>query len=1071
MTTTPVSGVQVCPRCGEENPDRFRLCGICGTKLVPEQPPPDVRKTVTILFCDLKGSTSLGEKLDTESLREVLNLYFSEMKRVLEAHGGTIEKYIGDAIMAVFGLPRLHEDDALRAVRAAAEMQLVLAEVNERLEAGWGVRLENRTGINTGEVVAGEVTSGQRLVTGDAVNTAARLEQAAPAQGVFISQSTYRLVKDAVEVESVEPLELKGKEERVPAYSLIAVHGDEGVARRHDAPMVGRTGELEVLRSTLDRSIVWRGPELITVFGPAGVGKSRLLHEFTKGERDRVIALRGRCLSYGEGVTFWPLTEVITGAAGIGDGDSLDQALAKLAGLMGAEDEHIIERVAAAIGLSAEQFPVEETFWAAAQFFERLAVRKPVVVLIEDIHWAEKTFLELIRHVVDSSQASIVVVCTARPDLLEVHPEWAEEAANVRSMTLELLSEEESSSIVENLLGTSAFPAAVRTRIMEASEGNPLFVEQMLSMLVDDGILRRDEDRQWILASDLGSFAIPPSISALLTARLDRLGVVERSVIERGSVVGQVFWRGAVEELAGEELYEAVGKSLGTLERKELIRPQESTLSGQEAYRFSHQLIRDAAYHGLLKRTRADLHERLVDWLERIVPDRMMEYDEIRGYHLEQSYMILLQLGPLDERGEELGRRGARYLSSSGKRALARGDLPAAANLLRRAAGLLPIANPTRLQLLLDAGEALIEQGEFMLAEGVLVGAGQEAAAQPDRGLELTIQVALMRLRYTTESGETRDDVVQEVERTIPVLEEAGEYEGLSRAWKFLTHVHWTASRYGAAKEAAERVVYHAQQAGNRLMETRFLPAFAMCALYGPTPVTEALVLCRQLQAQAEGDRRTEGLVLYARSHLEAMQGQFDEARDLYRKSRAILEEFGWNFHAALTSITSGQVEMLAGDPIAAEAELRRDFEKLEEMGERDYLPTIAAYLSEALYQQGRFDEALEFSRICEERAAADDVSSQFLWPCVRGKILARSGSSLEGEALVRQGLSVIRGTDELDSQAGALMDLAEVLRLGGRNDGALLALKEAAELFDRKGNVVSSLRALAYQSQIHAAS
>jgi class 3 adenylate cyclase/tetratricopeptide (TPR) repeat protein/GTPase SAR1 family protein len=1064
-----VSGVQVCPKCGEENPDRFRLCGLCGTKLGPERPPQDVRKTVTILFSDLKGSTSLGEKLDTESLREVLNVYFAEMKRVLESHGGTVEKYIGDAIMAVFGLPRLHEDDALRAVRAAAEMQLALADVNERLEAGWGVRLENRTGVNTGEVVAGDVASGQRLVTGDAVNTAARLEQAAPALGVLISRSTYRLVKDAVEVKPVEPLELKGKAERVPAYALVAVNGSEGVARRLDAPMVGRTEELEILRSSLNRSILRRGPELITVFGPAGVGKSRLLQEFIQGERDQVIALRGRCLSYGEGVTFWPLAEVVRGAAGIREGDSLERALTKLAKLIGQKDEHIIERVAAAIGLSAEQFPVEETFWATAQFFERLALRKPVIVVIEDIHWAEKTFLELIRHVVDSSQAAVIIVCTARPDLLEDHPEWTEEAENRRSMTLELLSEEECVLIVENLLGTSGFPAAVRIRIMESSEGNPLFVEQMLSMLVDDGILRRNEDGQWILTSDLSSFSIPPSISALLTARLDRLGDIERAVIERGSVIGQVFWRGAVEELAPEEICDAVETSLAILERKELIRPQESTLSGQETYRFGHQLIRDAAYHGLLKRTRAELHERLVDWLEQVAPDRMMEYDEIRGYHLEQSYMILLQLGPLDDHGQQLGRRGARYLSSAGNRALVRGDLPAAANLLRRAAGLLPIADPTRQRLLLDAGEALIEQGEFMMADAVLVEAGQEAAAQPDRWLELTIQVALLRLRYTTESGETRDDVVQEVQGMIPILEDAGEYEGLSRAWKFLTHVHWTASRYGAAKEAAERVVYHAQKAGNSLMETRFLPAFAMCALYGPTPVTEALVLCQQLQEKAEGDRRTEGLVLYARSHLEAMQGEFDRARDLYRKSRAILEEYGWNFHAALTSITSGQVEMLAGDPVAAEAELRRDFEKLEQMGERDYLPTIAAYLSESLYQQGRFDDALEFTRICEEHAAADDVSSQFLWPCVRGKILARHGLAPEGEALVRQGLSVIRGADEPDSQAGALMDLAEVLHLAGRADEALLALKEAAELFDRKGNVVSSLRAVALQNQIYA--
>ena len=1062
--------MQVCPGCGEENPDRFRLCGLCGTKLAPESPPQEVRKTVTIVFSDLKGSTSLGEKLDTESLREVLNVYFTEMKRVLESHGGTVEKYIGDAIMAVFGLPRVHEDDALRAVRAATDMQLALAGINDRLEAGWGVRLENRTGVNTGEVVAGDVTSSQRLVTGDAVNTAARLEQAAPALEVLISQSTYRLVKDAVEVDPVQPLELKGKAEKIPAFRLVSVNGGEGVARRLDAPMVGRIGELEILRATLGRSKVGRGPELITVLGPAGVGKSRLLQEFIRESGDEVIALRGRCLSYGDGGTFWPLAEVVRGAAGIREEDSLERALAKITSLIGRGGEHISDRIAAAIGLSAEQFPVQETFWATAQFLEKLAVRKPVIVVIEDVHWAEKTFLELIRHVIDSLRSAVVIVCTARRELLDDHPEWAEETENIRSMNLELLSEEESSLIVENLLGTSAFPAPVRARIMEASEGNPLFIEQMLSMLVDDGILQRNEDGEWILTSDLGSFSIPPSISALLTARLDRLGGTERAVIEHGSIIGQVFWRGAVEELAPKEIREAIGTSLVTLGTKELIRRQESTLAGQDTYRFGHQLIKDAAYHGLLKRTRADLHERFVDWLELVVPDRMMEYDEIRGHHLEQAYIVLVQLGPVDEHGRELGRRGAQYLSSAGKRALVRGDLPAAASLLRRAAGMLPITNPTRHRLLLVAGEALIEQGEFMMADAVLLEAEQEAAAHLDPGLELTIQVARLRLRYTTESGASRDEVVKEVQRIIPILEDAGEHEGLSRAWKFLTHVHWTASRYGEAKESAERVVHHAQQAGNSLMETRFLPAFAMCALYGPTPVTEALVLCQQLHTKAAGDRRTEGLLLYALSHLEAMQGQFDRARDLYRKSRAILEEFGWNFHASLTSITSGQVEMLAGDPRAAEAELRHDFEKLEQMGERDYLPTIAAYLSEALYRQGRFDEALKFTRISEEHAAADDVSSQFLWPCVRGKILARTGLPLEGEALVRQGLSVIRGADEPDSQAAALMDLAEVLRLAGQSSEALLALKEAADLFDRKGNVVSSLRAVALQDQIHAA-
>jgi class 3 adenylate cyclase len=358
--------VQICPNCGEENPDRFRLCGICGTKLAPEEVAQEVRKTVTVVFSDLKGSTNLGEQLDTESVREVLNVYFDAMRVVLERHGGTVEKYIGDAIMAVFGLPKLHEDDALRAVRAAYQMKLTLEKVNDRLEKGWGVRLENRTGVNTGEVVAGDVSAGQRLVTGDTVNTAARLEQNAPTCEILIGDPTYRLVRDAVEVDQVEPLELKGKAERVPAYRLVSVaEREEGVARRLDSPMVGRDEELAVLMGALDAAERDLAPQMVTVFGPAGVGKSRLLQEFLNRASGRVRALRGRCLSYGEGITFWPLGEVIREATGITNDDSMEKAQSKLNAFAGEEGREAADRVAAAIGLSDAVFPVQETFWAA----------------------------------------------------------------------------------------------------------------------------------------------------------------------------------------------------------------------------------------------------------------------------------------------------------------------------------------------------------------------------------------------------------------------------------------------------------------------------------------------------------------------------------------------------------------------------------------------------------------------------------------------------------------------------------------------------------------------------------
>lgn len=1050
--------MQICPSCGEENPDRFRLCGICGTSLVPETVAQEVRRTVSIVFSDLKGSTSLGERLDTESLREVLNVYFNEMRAVLERHGGTVEKYIGDAIMAVFGLPKLHEDDAVRAVRAAFEMKKKLEDVNETLDARWGVRLENRTGVNTGEVVAGDVSSGQRLVTGDTVNTAARLEQAAPTLEILIGEPTYRLVRDAVEVEAVEPLELKGKAERVPAYKLLSVSSDEGVARRLDAPMVGRVAELEKLMGALDRARSDVHTQLVTVFGPAGVGKSRLLREFLARAGEEIWPLRGRCLSYGDGITFWPLAEVVRSAAAIGDDDAREIAASKLATI--AQEPDVAERVGAAIGLFDTTFPVQETFWAARRLLERLASRKPLIVLIDDIHWAEATFLDLLRFVADSAEAPIVLVCSSRKELLEEHPDWGQKNADVHTITLEPLSEQESSLVVENLLGSS-LDERVRSRIIGAAEGNPLFVEQMLSMLIDDGAIRRDDDGSWVVLSDIGEITIPPSISALLTARLDRLGATERSVVERGAVIGQVFFRGAVEELAPEGIRDTVASSLQGLSRKELVRQDETTqFAGQEAYRFLHILIRDAAYQGLLKRTRAELHEAFVDWLERVASDRVMEYEEIRGYHLEQTYLILTELAPLDDHGREVGFRGSSYLASAGRRALARGDMGAASNLLRRAGSLLPLGDRERPRLFLTAAEATVEAGDFSGAESITMTAIEEARALGDRGLEITGQLVLFDMRFATDPAGAEDAIVADVREAIPVLESLGDHEGLARAWRLLLHVNWEACRWDASETAADQMIEQAGLAGNALFEARNLPALATCALYGSRPVPEAIEICRGILERTGSDRKAAAVTTRAIAHLEAMRGNFELARDLYRESRTSLDELGWHFHAALTSLSSGLIEMLAGDPEAAEAELRHDYAALEKMGEKYYLSTTAGYLAAALFQQGRDDEADDLTEASERLAASDDISSQFLWRTVRARVLARRGLIDEGEALVREALEMISRAEEPDSQATVWADLAEVLAAAGRRDEAREALESAAAIFEAKGNIVSASRA-----------
>jgi len=1046
--------VQICPSCGEENPDRFRLCGFCGSALAPETPAEEVRRTVSIVFSDLKGSTSLGERLDSEHLREVLNIYFNEMRRVLERHGGTVEKYIGDAIMAVFGLPRVHEDDALRAVRAAFEMKERLVEVNERLHQTFGVRLENRTGVNTGEVVAGDVSSGQRLVTGDTVNTAARLEQNAPALEILIGEPTYRLVRDAVDVEPVDPLELKGKAEPVPAYRLLGVsRRDDGYSRRLDLPIVGREHELAVLQQALDRTLAERRTHLVTVFGPAGVGKSRLIREFLDRASAEATTLRGRCLSYGDGITYWPIGEIVREAAGIAESDDLQHAQAKLAAMLPSHPD-VTRRVGAAIGLIDEPFSVQETSWAVRRVLEIVAERRPLVVLVDDIHWAQPTFLDLLRFVVDEGRGPVLLLCSSRRELLEEHPDWGQDAVRTFTLTLEPLATDESERVMRNLLGAVDLDESIVDRVSAAADGNPLYLEQMLSMLIDQGAIR-NEDGRWIGTAALADVEVPPTIAALLTARLDRLGATERTVIGRSAVVGQVFFRAAVEAIVPESVGPEVEPCLRRLTAKELICPHDDPTIHEEAYRFLHALIRDAAYRGLLKRTRAELHEAFVEWVESVASDRGHEHEEIRGYHLEQAFRIRSELGVPDDHIATVGRRAATYLGSAGRRALARGDLPAAERLLRRAAATLPVGDAEGVELLIEAGEALVDLGELTQADEVLALAIEHANAGEHAAKALGARIVRMRLHYETEGEDPEGRLLQDVEIAMKELEQAGDHMGLIRASHLLLLMHWTAGRHGAAERAALATIEHAKAVGDRVREVRILPALATCSTYGPTPVAEAISLCTRLLEEVGGDRKADALIRASLARLEAMRGDFDEARRLYRQSRATLEEFGWKLFAALTSIDSGSVELLAGDAIAAERELRRDFETLEAMGERNYIATTAAYLGFALHLQGRDEEADRFVRFSEETAAEDDLASQFLWRQFRARLLSGDGAHDDAIALAARAVELTDRTEEPESQGSARLDLAHVLARGGRIDEAMATYGEALELFERKGIVV----------------
>jgi class 3 adenylate cyclase/tetratricopeptide (TPR) repeat protein len=1031
----------------------------CGTTLAAEPAAQDVRKTVTVLFSDVVGSTPLGERLDPETLRRLMSRYFDRMKGVVERHGGVVEKFIGDAVMAVFGIPAVHEDDALRAVRAAVEMREGLTDLNRELQREHGVTVEARTGVNTGEVVAGDPAAGRTLATGDAINTAARLQQAAGPGEILLGAPTFRLVRDAVRIEPVDALSLKGKGTPVEAFSLLEVLPvAEAITRRLDSPMVGRDRERQLLRLAFDRAVEEKTCHLVTVLGAAGVGKSRLIEEFVGSLAQDVTVLRGRCLPYGEGITFWPVAEVIRSAAGIGEEEPSEDARAKLKVLCeGAEAREVIyERVAQVLGLTSDSAVPEETFWAIRRLLESLARRGALVVVFDDINWAEPTFLDLIEHLADFSRdAPLLLVCLSRQELLDHRPGWGGGKVNATTMLLEPLNETECDQLIENLLGRARISEEARDRIVGAAEGNPLFVEEMLSMLIDEGLLVR-QNGDWVPTTDLSRVSVPPNIQALLAARLEQLDGEERAVMQRASVVGRVFYRGAVAELSPEPARQAVGSHLATLVRRELIRPHATEFS-DETYRFRHILIRDAAYEAMPKETRAELHERFAGWLEARAGERLREYEEFLGYHLEQAHRYRAELGPLDEHGRKLGKRAGDLLARAGKRASARGDAMGAINLLERASELLPKDDPERIRSLPVLGAALQDATQFDRAAEVLNEGLDLAVRAGERVAELSVRLKLLLQRTSTNPNASYTEALREAERILVQAEEVGDPRMLVEAHHGVAILEFWSGRSAKAEEIAEKAIARAEEAGLSLSQTFVLyrPLFS-ATVWGHTPVDRGMERWRGILEEASG--ALEGYAFSALASLHAMRGEFHEARAYRDRSDRRLLELGLMLPYSAGHIWAS-VEELAGNPEGVEQRMRRGIEVLRAAGETGYLSTSAVWLAEALYEQGRYEEALEATRLSEETAARDDVASQAGWRSVRAEIYAKQGRLEEAERLAREAVAISDRTDHLSMVGDCHLALATVLREAGKRAEAEAEAGRALDAFERKGNVVWAQR------------
>jgi class 3 adenylate cyclase/tetratricopeptide (TPR) repeat protein len=1040
--------VPACAQCGRENPRGSLFCNACAAPLEESPTNREGRKTVTVLFSDVTGSTALGERLDPESLRRVMARYFEETKVVLERHGGSVEKFIGDAVMAVFGVPVLHEDDALRAVRAASELHERLASLNDELERDFGIRIETRMGINTGEVVTG---TEERLATGDALNVASRLEHAAGPGEILIGEQTLRLVRDAVSADPVAPLLLKGKADPYTAYRLLAVvPGAPASARRLDSPLVGRARELALLRQAFERAVAERSCHLFTVLGPAGVGKSRLVAELVRELERGATALSGRCLPYGEGITFWPVSEVLRQL-----GAESRTTIASL--VRGEEDADLIgERLAGAVGLEPGSAPIEETFWAFRKLLEYLARRQPLVLVLDDVHWAESTFLDLVDHVADWARDSpILLVCLARPELLDGRPGWGGGKFSATSVLLEPLPDEACERLIENLLGPAELTVDVGATIIEAAEGNPLFVEEMLAMLIDDGLLER-RNGSWVARAGLIGVSVPPTIQALLAARLDRLEPQERDVLARGAVEGKVFHRGAVVELVPEGLRAQVGGHLMSLVRKQLIRPDRAQFPGEDGFRFRHLLVRDAAYAALSKETRAGLHERFAGWLERRATERLEEYEEIVGYHFEQAYRYRAALGPVGPGERDLANRAGERLASSGRRALGDGDVAAARSLLGRAAELLPAEGGMRLALLPDLGAALRESGDYQGAVEVLAEAMERARAARNEQVEAHARMVWLRGRLLFEPPEVQAEVEREARTLAAEFERLEDEKGLAASLFLLAMLSWNRGRVAQAVELFERAREHARRGGDARVELELARELAFAYFDGPMPVSEGL---RRLNDLSSGAARwLPALNSGPRAGFEAMLGRFDDARRSFARCLEAMEELGLKLDAAAErGHVGGFLETLAGDLVTAERHLRDGLVELERMGEKGYLSTTAAQLAGVLYAQGRYEEAEEFARMSELAATPGDLGPQMMLRGVRAKVLARLGRLRDAEALAREAVALGEKTDFLNNLGDVHVDLAEVLRLAGRSEEAEAALEEAMRRYEQKGNLVSA--------------
>jgi class 3 adenylate cyclase/tetratricopeptide (TPR) repeat protein len=1067
-----VFSMTACERCGEPNLRRARFCPNCGAALAQASGGDrDVRKTVTVLFTDLVDSTPLGERLDPEPLRVVLGRYFEVTRELLERHGATVRKFAGDAVMAVFGVPTLHEDDALRAVTAASRLGGALAGLNEELDRTWNVRLDVRTGVNTGEVVVDDLAGSHADVLGDPVNLAARLQQAAGIGEILVGDATFQHVREAVTAAPVPPLAVKGKEDQVTAWRLLSVdNATPRHALRRDAPMIGRERELSLLRWAFERAVAERRCHLVTLVGDAGVGKSRLVDEFQRLVRTRARILRGHCPSYGETAAFRPIAQVVQQLAGIRPGEPVPASRAKLAPLLA--DPHLTDRVVQVLGLGAGAAEPEDSYWALRRMLELLAARQPLVLAVDDLHWAQPPLLDLLQHVGQWSHgAPILLICLTRPELMEGRRDWMGSTPNAISILLSPLPISQTEELVDNLLRPGVVDPELRTRLAEAAGGYPLFVEELIGLLTDDGTLGLTAGA-WKAADGLNEIRLPPTIHALLAARLDRLPEPERRVLGRAAVIGAPFPAAAISALLPAHSQD-VTTALLTLVRKELLR-SEARPGGRDRFNFRHTLIRDASYQAVPKQVRAELHQQYASWVDRAAReqgDASDDLDEIVGYHLETAYRLRMQLGRLDEPARTTACLAGERLARAGRRAVRRGDVPTTAvSLLGRALALLPEDHPQRRDTLLHHADALWEDHRPRHALALYEEALDLAGRAGDPGAFAHAALGRLHARSFSDLRGWGPAWRLDVDRAIQVLGEAGDTAGLAKGWRLLATLHWATGRAVAAEEAVERAIGYARRAGDQRLEARILRLQCVILYWGPTPLEHVIRSTDQALgwARRTGTRTLELCALSVLARAAAMEGRFDEARRLNQEARAFTPDDGELLTWGTRWVSEEMVELLANNLEEAERVLREGVADADREGGAVPLASLSAMLARVLLLfPERDEEAAEAVTRCERLTAGTNLDARIRSRSMHAVLLARRGEHARAVRLARVAARRAEQSEQPDSQAEVLLDLAETLRISGRLEEAISASNQALDRFEHKGNLVGAERVRQFQLSV----